>query len=448
MGLLDRFTKGPVESREPELRDREVILAYFDELARTRQSMTLMLKPDDLVPHQATVQLLNDEKRELTLGLRRALSEDLPAKAPLSLVFSLDGHRFQAPLKYVGRGGYLQIVATLPEKVLFAERRNKLRARFGSREKAAVTVLQGLFEGTGVAGKLVNLSMEGICLLVERAIQVQGDRRIKVDENLFVPGEKLMLVRLLDLPQIPTLECSGTACWLRQTPEGMLFGVQLWGLGAQETAHLERVMTRRLPTFSTGFPVRHRRKEGAEPQGGVSTRILDPEDVLERTEDPEHLDESDIPLDEEAPAEEAIEEGAEPRGHDRLLQWRRRSKHLLVVMADDLDRAILAGTLQVDGYANIHEARSLVQALDRAKKHLPDLILVDHQVGPHLATDIVVKLRTLGTLDVAPVVVLQDHPDVKLTLGAKAIRLKHLFQKPVDYDGFLKPLLDRLLDLQ
>lgn len=452
MGLLDRFMKGPDESREPEMRDREMILAYFEEMARTRQTLTMTQKDDDLVPHQVTVQLFNDARRELTLGLRRALSEDLAAKTPLTLVFTLDGHRLKAQVKYLSRGGYLQIVVTLPEKVQFAERRSKLRAKFGAREKATVTVLQGLFEGIGVAGKLVNLSLEGLCLQVDRAIQVAGDKRIKIDEHLLPAGTKLMLVRLLDLPQLPTLECSGTACWLRQGAEGMLMGVQLWGLGAQEMAYLEQVMTRRLPTFSSGFPQRHRRTaDGAEPQER-------PRPEAEREEDPEQEQTGDLegsaepaPLQGEVldmPFEEDAATFKAATGRDRLLQFRRRSKHILVVMADDLDRAILAGTLQVDGYVNIHEARSLVQALDRVKKHLPDVVVVDHQVGPHLATDVVLKLRSLGNMDLSPVVVLQDKSDVKLTLGAKALRLKHIFQKPVDYDGFLKPLLDRLLDLQ
>jgi CheY-like chemotaxis protein len=153
----------------------------------------------------------------------------------------------------------------------------------------------------------------------------------------------------------------------------------------------------------------------------------------------------------EIEAPEALQGDSNPeesKGRERLLHWRRQSKHLLVVMADDLDRAIVAGTLQVDGFANIHEAKSLVQAIDRCKKHLPDLLIVDALVGPHSAPEIVTKLRSIGVLEMSPVVVLLDRSDVKVKLASKALRLKHLIEKPVDYDGLLKGVLDKLLDLR
>lgn len=445
---MDLFKTAPEGSREPEMKDREVILAYLEELAKTKTLVTIQVTPKDLVPYTGTVQLVNDARNLFTVTIKRPLTEEPAIKAPLHVVFSLDGARLQANVRYLGRGGYLQLELSLPEKVTFAERRGKLRAKFGPREHASVTALEDLFSGTGTAGKLLNLSMEGLCMKLDRAIQVQADRKLEVSDGLFHRGQKLLMVRIQELPQVPLIECSGEVAWIRSSGAEVEMGLVLWGLGAQESHHLEQVMTRRLPSFTRDFPVRHRRhREGAEP----GQAYLPPAEMPEPAQSPTPSDAEEImePSPNEGPV--SPEEGGTPeerKGRDRLLHWRRQSKHLLVVMADDLDRAIIAGTLQVGGFANIHEAKSLIQAIDRCKKHLPDLLILEGQVGPHTAPEIITKLRAVGVLEMSPIVVLVERSDVKVKLAAKALKLRHLIEKPVDYDGLLKGLLDKLLDLK
>lgn len=453
MAFMDLFKSAPEGSREPEMKDREVILAYLEELAKTKSVITIQVTPKDLVPYMGTIQLVNDGRNLFTLAIKRPLAEEPSVKAPMTVVFSLDGSRLQANVRYLGRGGYLQLELSLPEKVTFAERRGKLRAKFGPREHASVTALEDLFSGTGTAGKLLNLSLEGLCMKLDRAIQVGVDRKLEVSEGLFHRGQKLLMVRIQELPQVPMVECSGEVAWIRSTGPEVQLGLLLWGLGAQENHYLEQVMTRRLPSFSREFPVRHRKHlEGAEP-GQAYLPSPDSKEVQVNQEadeaaDEVEMEESEVPKAEDSPSPEEAGSPEENKGRERLLHWRRQSKHLLVIMADDLDRAILAGTLQVGGFANVHEAKSLVQAVERCKKTLPDLLILDAQVGPHTAPEIVTKLRAMGVLEMSPIVVLVGQSDVKVKLSAKALKLKHLIEKPVDYDGLLKGLLDKLLDLR
>lgn len=454
MGILDLFKSGPESGREPELKDREMIIAYLEDLGRTKSAITVQLSAQDLVPHQGTVQLVNDARNRFALGLKRPLAQELEPKAPLTLIFTLDGFRLQATVHYLGRGGYLQIEASLPERILFAERRGKLRARFGPREHASVTALQDLFQGTGTAGKLLNLSMEGLCMQIERAILVPGDRKLEITDGLFTRGQKLLMVRIQELPHVPMIECSGEVAWIRAAESHVEMGLKLWGVGAQENQYLEQVMTRRLPSFSRAFPVRHRRhSEGAEPGGG-GARGAGPGPLASGAAPEAEAPGAEGGAGSPGPAEEAAQVPTtaslpeELKGRDRLLHFRRNSKHILVVMGDDLDRAILTGTLQVGGFTNLHEAKGLVQAIERCKKHIPDLLILDAQIGPHTAPDVVTKLRGVGVLEMSPVVVLVDKADVKVKLAAKAMKLKHLLDKPVDYDGLMKGLLDKLLDLR
>ena len=75
----------------------------------------------------------------MTVTLQRALPGDTHVQQVMEMAFSLDGMRFLAPVKFLGREGYLRAELSVPEVVRHAERRGKMRTRFGPREKATAT---------------------------------------------------------------------------------------------------------------------------------------------------------------------------------------------------------------------------------------------------------------------------------------------------------------------
>ena len=179
-------------------------------------------------------------------------------------MFPLDGRRFQTELTYLDRGGYLGDRFKLPIAIRHAERRDTTRVQFRSRERIQIVVLQGLFEGLGLSGELVDLSMGGCGFLVHRAIRVQDDARMPIRPDLLAPGTPLALVRLPDLPRLPLVECGGRVSHLQQRANGLTLGMAFENLGAFETGILGKFMTERIPGFRTDFPWKRRYRDLSE----------------------------------------------------------------------------------------------------------------------------------------------------------------------------------------
>lgn len=440
MALLGFLRSWDEREGEPVLKDLQTILAYIEDLIRIRSTVQFWLKTDDLVPIVGRLDLLSELSGHMTITLQRALPGDLQSNTPMEMMFTLEGMRFDAPVKFLRRDGYLKALFTIPEKVRHAERRTKMRARFGPREKATCTVLEGLFEGHGAAGRLVNLSMEGLCMRIDRAISIRENRGLAINHSLFDTGKALAVVRVQNLPHTPLVECCGRVTHIETTPIGVLMGLHLQGLGGVETQWLSQVLARRLPSFTRGFPVRHRR--GKE-------ELL--EEVKTATEQEEEADwQKIVDEEEEAGGAEVVADelaASRPDTHERLLQIKKRGKKILLVILDDLDRAILSGTLQVDGFRQIQEAGSVVEVLRAVRSGPPDLIILEPHVGNATAQQLLERLRSKAGCENVPAVMITNGPDVRTTLMAKAAKIQHIQSWPVDYDGVLKGVISKLLTL-
>lgn len=417
-----------------ELRDPEIILAYLEELLRLEIPVALWVDPQAWVPIGAHVVRVDDPVGTFTLGLQRALPGDLKPRQELELAFPLDGQRFLAGVRFVDRGAYLQATFRLPEGVRIGDRRERGRARFGPRERARVTVLQGLFEGCGATGRLVNLSPGGLCLRVDRVVSLADDRKIPLSPEIFSPGTRLDVVRIQDLPQAPMIECSGMTTHLERSPIGVTLGICFLDLGPAEQRVLSEVLMRRLPTFARQFPLRRRRRE---------EDLADPGDRGEEAWE----DSAEDCGAEEAPLPEPSGPVTEEDRRRRMVRLRKGGRRILLVMLDDLDRAILAGTLQVDGYRQVVEARSFTEALRWFRTGPVDLVILESQVGAHSGQRLLERLRAQGHAQDTPVVLLAEAGDVRAKLVAKVARVAHLQRKPVDYDGELRGVLERLLGI-
>jgi CheY-like chemotaxis protein len=214
--------------------------------------------------------------------------------------------------------------------------------------------------------------------------------------------------------------------------------MRLEGLDGQEQRYLAEILARRLPTFARRFPVRHRRSEDL---------LIDP--TSRAPEDEEDWEEGSEVEPETAPSEEGAQapeaEGVDK--HARLLQIRKSGKRILLVMHDDLDRAILAGTLQVDGFRRVQEARNFAEALACFRLGEVDLLILDQQIGLHPASRFLERLRAQGYCQDTPVVLTTDQADIRTTIMAKAMRISRLATKPLDYDGALRDVLYGLLGI-
>jgi len=441
MALLGFLRSWDEREGEPVLKDQSTILAYIEDLIRIRSFVQFWLKGDDMLPIAGRIDLLSELSGHMTITLQRALPGDIQANTAMEMMFTLEGMRFDAPVKFLRRDGYLRAQFSIPEKVRHAERRTKMRARFGPREKATCTLLEDLFEGHGAAGRLVNLSMEGLCMRIDRAISIRENRQLGISNNLFDLGKSLAVVRIQNLPHTPLIECCGKVTHIESTSIGVLLGLHLQGLGSAESQWLSHVLARRLPSFARGFPVRHRRgKEELIDEIATNPEQESEADWQKITDESE-----DGAVDIDA-AEELV--ASRPDTHERLLQIKKRGKKILLVIQDDLDRAILSGTLQVDGFRQIHEAGSVVEVLRAVRGGPPDLIILEPTVGNATAQQLLERLRSKAGCESVPAIMITNGPDVRMTLMAKASKIQHVQSWPVDYDGVLKDVISKLLVLE
>ena len=449
MALLSVFGGSP--EREPVLKDREQILAWLEELARLRTELTLRVHEEDPHGMAATVAQVSEEKGTFTLAFLHQASGTWKEGLPLHLVFPLDGQRFRTTARFRGLGGYLQREFSLPEGIRSAERRGHLRTRFTGREKATVAVLETLFEGIGLSGPLLNLSLGGLAFRVDRAMDIARGRRLAIGGDLMAPGRPLGLVRLQDLPHLPTLECGAVIAHFGEQERGLVAGLAFESLGGFETQCLEKLLAQRIPSSLRGFPRKRRRGE-LEPGAPDPEAETDLEAHPPPEEDPEEPEDGGADPALEAAAEalsdrELLEIRVAMVQPDRLAALRKRTRKLLLVHPEELDRARLVSMLQVDGYAEIHEARSLVQALEAVRRRPPDALLVWHRVGPLDGLDVIGKLRESHRGGPLPALLLEEGEEVKHRLALKGGKVEGLVPTPVDYEGFLKGLLEKILGL-
>jgi CheY-like chemotaxis protein len=450
MGIREFFTKTPEAEidREKALRDPEQILAWLEELSRIGSEIDLDFPNSDHLPVAGKVKTVSED-----MDFCSILFKYKPAKEPspgqrMHAVFPLDGKRFQTSLVYQGRGNYLEYRFGLPSAILHAERRESVRVKMRPGDHFNIVVLQGLFEGLGFSGVLVDLSMGGCCFRAERVIQIQSERRLAIASDMLAAGTSFALVRLTNLPRLPLVECGACLCSMRQSEGAVLLALRFEGLGAFERGILGKFLSERVPGYSVRFPHKRRIRDLAEEEltGPQADNRQDaPEDASLHGGKAQEHDE----INESQEATDALDpELQEPLTDEaRLNKLRKRGKRILIAMGDELERVVFMAMLHQDGYRCLFEAKSLVQALNHHRNIALDLLMVDHTIGHMNAVSFVDVLRDQGLPKSVPVVVMQRKIDHQLALAEKAGTLSYLVDHPVDFPGSLKQPLERLLGL-
>ena len=415
MGILDLSPNYFLEDGERVLQDRSTILAYLEDLERSGDELRLVVQGHPSLP--ATVLRLEEEPPRLLVRLGRPLPVTWIRRKEIVLLFTLEGTQLLAPVRFLERGGYLETYLSLPEFVRHAERRSRMRAHFHAREKATVTVLEGLLGARGATGRLLDLSMEGLKMRVDRAITVRGQESLPVAEGTFPPGTRFPILRIDQLAYAPVVVCAAVLCHATLREGSLHLGMRFEGLGEMETQVLRQVLGRRLPKFSQGFPERRRKREASQD--------LEPRVVVV------HHGAGSEPPDSAAPA-------ADPN---------KAAKRLLLVLQDDLERAILVAALQADGYRRIHEARSYAEAMNHVKVFPMDAVILEERVGLEPAGDFLARLRQQGHCESVPKILLADSLDVRTRTLARTAKVDLVHSRKAGYEGEFRDVLGELLGL-
>ena len=152
-----------------------------------------------------------------------------------------------------------------------------------------------------MAGPLVNISMGGLCLRVDRVLKLDDGVRIPVNTALFGWGSSFPRIRIQDLPRAPLVEMSGRVAHASERGSEVLLGFDFGEL-ASDTARIlsdslafrEKLMQTRggsvsdLPGGRTDTGSHKRPGENtpealpAEPGSGAGPSSADPLRILRR----------------------------------------------------------------------------------------------------------------------------------------------------------------------
>ncbi len=421
----------------------DLVLAYLEEIQRVRGTLTLLDANGRGV--QATLTSVSEER--VGLNLQGPLLAEKGAAA--SLVFLLDGLRFKATTKLLElKAGSAAV--ELPSSISLAERRKKPRARLNAREGATAIALTGLFDGVGINGSVENISETGVCIRVDKAMEVKTQRKMHMGVSLMPVGQPLMLVKLSKLPKCPTLELEGTVAYLDASP-GLLLGIAFERGKEALLAPVRSLVASRTTAIPTAVPPKARRQpevereEAAPVQRAVTTKgsveapvaaplVTDPPAAPSLPPAPTEPIESVA-----APVPEAVTP-VDDRSQ-AFLRMKKRTRAILLAMPVGPDRDAMARCLTEDGYGRVLYADTLTALLEHVDRPGIHLILVDDGVAELQGLALASLLRHRLEDEMPPVLLAETSVDAELVLGARETGVAQILVKPYDLDGdFLRML--------
>jgi hypothetical protein len=191
------------------------IWGYLDEIFRLRNTLTLRTKNKQW---QCNIYFVDMTKKILRIEDSAGLSE-FRDKA-IQCGFSMDSTWFVFQSKLIYSGGKPHVI--LPAAIKHHERRKNPRVNISHRENVRVSVLQSLGAGIGITGKAVNVSIDGICIKIERAINLQNEQNVSIRPDLLPKGTELMIVKVNRIPGVPSFEAPAVVQWISPYGGGKL----------------------------------------------------------------------------------------------------------------------------------------------------------------------------------------------------------------------------------
>ena len=360
-----------------ELRNGETIRAYLDELARLRIPVQLWLGADE-APFETTLQNVTP------VTFTSTTTPHLEPGQQLTLSFMLEARRFVARVKVVASG-----VFRIPLTIAQGERRAEFRGLFERGEAAQVFAVEQcsgtLLGGRTLLGKLLDLSPNGLRVALNELGSLSGaGAGLKA-------GDRFASVCITGLPFTPTIHGRGRVVHLARGTAEPYAGLVLEGLTEGDQRNIDRILTPRFPTtFGEAFPAKKRKTDVADQLGAPT-----PVKVVARA--PEIV--------QRAPAPAPEPERTVPSAITRL---KKAGKKLLLI-SEHAASAALVEALKEDGFKQVTQARSYLEAKTVAGQARFDLLLLDIRVGTHWGGDMMQSLYSHDLLLDVPIILLVDH---------------------------------------
>jgi len=230
--------QGRPKKTEDTVEDPKVLLQVLRLLLEAETEFFIKVEGTSTLPYASCIQALDQDHGQFILKLVRPLPHEMMKGAQFRMLFAAGDQRYEALIEFMGREAYLQYRFDLPIELVYADRRGQKRFPFRPRENAYVTASDGGIPGLGLAGPLVNISLGGLAIRVDRVLKLDDGMRIPPNTSRFERGMFFPRIRIQDLPRLPILEIDGRIAHATEHGSEILVGFAFRELDEEQARQL------------------------------------------------------------------------------------------------------------------------------------------------------------------------------------------------------------------
>jgi len=422
--------KGSRDSDSFTINDMDEILGYLDEVFRRRVSVSYIFNKKEYV---SDVLLLDTKLGAMRIQQSTVLR--IPHGADILAGFSLDRTwwSFQTKLMMKDNKPYLLV----PKVIAYAERRRNQRTNFSPREQVKVTILEGLGSGHGVFGLAQDISVDGLSLTVERAMNLTNEKEVPPSPTLFPKGTKLAVVKINKIPGCPQLEVMGEAQRLERDGKWVM-AISFHKLSKQHQAMIARFVEPRLLEFK---PTRRslKRRQELESEGPLASpaagSAMSEEAESTQAKQDNEVSEPEATLAETADAASA-ETPTEPKAETPA-----GPKIKALVMGGELMNQLdfLTG---IDDRFALLPGNTPVGIIKTLAEQKPDLVLCGTEFKGRSIFEVLEKIDNMGALSQTKVVVCAEKLQPSDKIKFKMMRIEHILDLGDGNESFARQLAE------
>jgi len=398
------------EKPEENVSDPKILKEMLQLLLDSETEFFIKVDGTATLPYASTVVDREFDKKLFTIKLMRPLPHEMLEGAPFQMLFAIGSQRYEAIIAFRGREAYLRYRFSLPSELIRADRRDERRFAFRPREMAYVIASDGGIPGIGVAGPVVNISVGGMAMRVDRMLKLDSGMRIPPSTARFERGMSFPRIRIQDLPNLPLLEVNGQVSHAMEHGSEIVVGFSFRELEEGQLKQLSHCLDYRELMMKTSSFTR------------ADIPKIDHEKV-----DPDIVEPAPPVMEkEEAPTARRQRWSSEPSS-DPLLRLKRKTTLLRLLAGGSETATRFQETLWNHGYHRLEVFPDFakLQAMDSAGQ--PPLLLADLALAETADLEPLAALRSLEhqaePLGYKTLVVLCTKVDPALLLGQSASTL-------------------------
>ena len=371
--------KSKTEGNENSINTLDEILGYFDEIFKQRKEIEIRVRKKIFL---CGIYEINEKKKIL-----RIQDKDMALynKDAVKCGFTLDNtwFSFNSTLMIIDNKPHINI----PKEISQNERRKHKRVSFAQRENANASILESFSKGIGITGSILNISLGGICVEINRALAIENEREVTPQPNLIQSGTKLGLVRIKGITGFAELDTNGVVNEIRRGHKWKI-AIELPKLSNDIKNNFERFINSRSQEFSL---VRRSRKKRIEAEKKRKSEMKKMQQDKQLSNDVSTKSTNTMSV-------ETLDKGIKKDVKNKLGQKEENKKKLIpiLIVGKPLDRDLFF--LRKFTNFEFFIANDVVDLIKALSEHSPELLFIPHSLKEQNLLNVLIKISQSGIL--------------------------------------------------